>query len=35
MAELAVAGTLGEGELGDEAGLDPGDVAAARCVRER
>jgi hypothetical protein len=34
VAELAVAGPLGEGKLGDEAGLDPGDVARAGSVDE-
>jgi hypothetical protein len=35
VAKLAVAGELGEAELGDELGLDPGDVALAGRVAER
>jgi hypothetical protein len=35
VAELAIAGALGEGDLGDEAGFDPGDVALAGRIAER
>jgi hypothetical protein len=34
VAELAVAGHFGEGELGDELGLGPGGVAHARGIVE-
>ena len=35
MAELAVAGPLGEGELSDQRGLEPGGVALADALGKR
>jgi hypothetical protein len=34
VTELAVAGALGEGQLGDEAQLHPGDIASGGRVDE-
>jgi len=34
VAKLAVGGELGEAELGDELGVEPGDIALARGVDE-
>jgi hypothetical protein len=34
VAQPAITGAFGEGQLGDESGLHPGDVAGARRVDE-